>query len=59
MARDQDVEAYRQTYLQDKSELSGRSESEHIGGPVTVNNRRPNLRLKGEGRMFNRYCIYA
>jgi hypothetical protein len=32
MAGNQDAEAHRQTYQKGKSELAGRSASEHIGG---------------------------
>lgn len=53
MARNQDVEAYRQTYLQGKCELSGRSESKHTGGLENGVNRRPSLRLRSEGNMSN------
>jgi len=53
MERNQDVEAYRQTYLKDKGELSGRSESEYIGGLESLKTRRSNRQPYGEDNMFN------
>lgn len=50
MEGNQDTEAYRQSYLQDKSEILGYSESEHIGGLETryLDGRAPAKRAKAE-----------
>lgn len=54
MTRNQDVEAYRQTYRKGKSEWSGRSESEHRSGRESEKPWRPNLQPESEGSKFNR-----
>ena len=54
MEGNRDVEAYRQTYLEDRCELSGLSESEHIGGLENDLSQRSNHRIRGEGNMFHR-----
>jgi hypothetical protein len=54
MEGNRDAEAYRQTYLEDRCELSGLSESEHIGGLENILFQRPSHPKFGEGNMFHR-----